>query len=337
MTYLVNTPTAARTGRRSSMRFALLAAATAFAASACFAQADPWPTRPIRIVTPAGPGTDVADWIPRTLGPYVTAQTKQPVVVDNKPGGNSVPAMDAIKSAPADGHTFLVGGVSMFSVNPAVYQTLPYDPVKDVVGIGMFTIFPFFVMVRKDSPYNTLPQLLDAAKASPGKVSCANAQVTAKVACSLFAQRSGTDILSVPFKSSPDVLAGIIGGVVDFAITDALSGTMALGGGLLKVLAVTSATRLPQFPAVPTVADTLPGFVFEGWLGLSARAGTPRPILEKMNAYLRQALAEPEFRNGIEEKGGTVRPMSVAEHNEWVAADRARWKEWIKQANIPTQ
>jgi len=125
--------------------------------------------------------------------------------------------------------------------------------------------------------------------------------------------------------------------VVDFAIADAGSAIMTTQGGLLRAIGVTSESRVPIYPDLPTFAETLPGFVYEGWAGLCAVAGTPRPIVEKMNLYLRQALAEPEFKKGIEARGGTIVLMTAAEQADWVSADRKRWKEWVKQADIQIQ
>jgi tripartite-type tricarboxylate transporter receptor subunit TctC len=201
----------------------------------------------------------------------------------------------------------------------------------------MFTIFPYFAVVRKDSPYTSLAQLIEAAKANPGKISCAYSTIASRVPCEILKARTGIDVISVAYKGSPSVLSGVAAGVVDFTIIDAMSATMAIQGGLLRPIAVTSAARMPKSPEIATVAETLPGFVYEGWAGLSAPAGTPRPILEKMNHYMRQAVVESELRKGIEDKGGTIRSMTLDEHQDWVVADRQRWKEWVKQANIQVE
>jgi tripartite-type tricarboxylate transporter receptor subunit TctC len=314
----------------------LLAVAGLAVSSACVAQADAWPSRPIRIITPTDPGT-ITDYLPRTFGQYLQAQTKQAVLVENRPGANAIIGSEAAKNSAPDGYTFFVGSVSTHSANPALFAKLPYDPAKDFVEVGMFTIFQYYAVVRKDSPFNSLPQLIAAAKASPGKLNCGYSTIASRVPCELLKERIGADIVPVSFKGASAVLTGVAGGVVDFTIIDAGSATMAIQGGLLRPIGVTSPARVPQYPGVPTFTESLPGFVYEGWAGLSAPAGTPKPIIEKMNQYLRQALAEPEFLKGIESRGGTVRMMTATEHADWVVADRKRWKEWVKQANIQVQ
>lgn len=336
MRSVFSTPRDARAQFGSVLRSALLAVAGVVISATCVAQAELWPSRPIRIITPAEPGA-ITDYLPRALGRYLQAQTKQSVIVENKPGGNTIISIEAAKNAAPDGYTFYVGSVSTHSINPALFGKLPYDPARDFAEVGMFTIFPYFAVVRKSSPYTSISQLIDAAKANPGKVSCAYSAIASRVSCELLKVRTETDILPVGYKGASGVLNDVASGVVDFTIIDAMSATTAIQGGLLRAIGVTSRARLLQFPGIPTVAETLPGFLYEGWAGLSAPAGTPMAILEKMNRYMSDALAEPEFRKGIEDKGGTIRTMTLAEHAEWVLADRKRWGEWVHQTNIQVQ
>jgi tripartite-type tricarboxylate transporter receptor subunit TctC len=189
-------------------------------------------------------------------------------------------------------------------------------------------------VVRKESPYTSPPKLIADAKANPGKLNCGVSAIASRVGCELLKKHAGIDFQIVVFKSGAAALNAVAGGVVDFVITDSGSAATAIQGGLLRAIGVTSAARVPLYPDVATFAETLPGFVYEGWAGLSAPAGTPKAIVEKMNTYLRQALDEPEFRKGIESRGGSILPMTASEQADWVAADRKRWKEWIKQVDL---
>jgi tripartite-type tricarboxylate transporter receptor subunit TctC len=301
------------------------------------AQAVPWPARNIRIITPTAPGSST-DYFARGFAQYLQAQTGQGVFVDNKPGGNTMIGTEAAKNASPDGYTFFVGSVSTHSLNPVIQTKLSYDPAKDFVEVGMFSVFPYYLVVAKSSPWGSAADLIEAAKSKPHKVSCGYSSAASRVPCELLKVKQGLDLLPVAYKSAPAVLNDLASGTIDFTIMDAMSTMTAIKGGLLRPVAVTSASRSPLLPDVKTLAETVPGVVFEGWAGLTAPAGTPKPVLERMNQYLRGALAEgSEFRRNIEQNGGTVRITSLAEQADWVAADRQRWREWVKLANIPAE
>jgi tripartite-type tricarboxylate transporter receptor subunit TctC len=293
-----------------------------------------WPSRSIRIITPTTPGSST-DYFARVLGQYVQAQTGQPVVVDNKPGGSTIIGAEAAKNAPPDGYTFFVGSVSSHSANPALYTKLPYEPTRDFVEVGMFSVFPFVAVVRKDSPYRTIADVVDAARKNPGKLSCGYSTAASRVPCELIKVKADINVVTVSYKAAPQVLNDLAGGVLDFTVLDAMSASTGIKGGLLRPIAVTSPERSPSLPNVPAVAETLPGYVYEGWAGLSAPAGTPRAIVERMNRYMREESAKPEFRKVVEEGGATVRATTPEEQAAFITADRARWKEWVQVAKIP--
>ncbi|MFT3816530.1 MAG: tripartite tricarboxylate transporter substrate-binding protein [Rubrivivax sp.] len=315
------------------LRIALAAAGLALPLLAG-AQAEAWPARPIRIIAPTSPGSST-DYLARALGQYVAGATKQAVVVENKPGGNAVIGVEAARTAPPDGYTWFIGSVSTHSANPALFAKLPYDPARDFVEVGMFSVFPYFAVVRKDSALQTVAQLLEAAKAKPGKLTCGYATAASRVPCELLKIRAHVDILTVPYKAAPAVLNDVAGGVIDFTMMDAMSASIAIKGGLLRPIGITAAARATAYPDVHTVAEALPGFVYEGWAGLSAPAGTPVAVLERMNQYLREALAQPAMRREIEASGAVVKATTLAEQASWTAGDRKQWREWVKLANIP--
>lgn len=298
------------------------------------AQEKDWPNRPIKVITPTSPGSST-DYFPRALGNYMQNKTGASIVVENRPGGSTIVGASAAKSTAPDGYSFFVGNVSSHSANPAVYTKLSYDPAQDFVEVGMFSIFPFLVLVRKDSEFQSIGDLVEYAKANPGKLTCGYSTVASRVPCELIKVRAGVDISAVPYKAAPSILQDLGGGFINFTVLDAMSSHVGIAGGLVRPIAITSLERSPKYPEVQTVAETLDGFEYEGWAGLSAPAGTPEPIIEKMSEYIREAIAEPEFRDTVERSGARIQAMTPAEQTAYVDKDRKRWKEWVKTANIP--
>jgi tripartite-type tricarboxylate transporter receptor subunit TctC len=298
------------------------------------AQQDNWPTRPIKIIAGVSPGSST-DLLARTFGRYLSERTGQPVIVDNKPGGNAIIGAEAAKNSAPDGYTFYMGSVSTQSANPAAYAKLPYDPQKDFVEVGMFMEFPYFVVVRKDSKYESIDDIVAAAKANAKPVSCGYSTIGSRLPCEMLKVRAGVDIVVAAYKSTPPVLQDVAAGVIDFTIIDSTSATIAMKGGLIKVIGVTTAKRLPMLSHVKTVAESFPGFVHEGWTGLTAPAGTPPRIVERMNAYMREALEKPALREAIEGSGALVRVHSVQQQAAYVRADQERWKKLLRDTKIP--
>lgn len=318
-------------------RAVLLALAALAVAPAPRAADDAWPSRPIRIIPPTNPGSGT-DLVARAFAEALHQKVNQPVVVENKPGGNTIVGAEAFKNVRADGYTFFIGQSASHSANPAVYKKLSYDPTKDFVEVGLFSVYPYVLLVRRDSPYRSLADLIQAAKARPGALSYGHTTPAAQIPAELLKLQAGVEFVGVPYKAAPQVFTDIAGKNVDFTIVNAVTGSLGVATGHLKALAVTSAKALPGFPGAKPFSDTLPGYRYEGWSSLSARAGTPKAILEKMNGYLREALTSPgALRDGIEREGAEVRPTTLAEAAEFVAADQKRWVEWVRIAKIPQQ
>lgn len=299
-------------------------------------QADNWPSKPIRLVVPSAPG-GAADFVGRTFGRYLEAQIKQTVIVDNKPGANAIIGAEAVKSAAPDGYTYLVAGNSTQSGNSAIFAKLPYDPAKDFEEVGMFGPFPTVALVKKGSPFLSVADLIAYAKANPGKLKYGYASASSQIPSELIKSRAGIDAVGAPYKNITQIITDLVGGVLDFSFLDALTAAPALQTGLLTPIAVTSPKAFPLLPMVATVADVLPGFEMQGWLGLAAPVGTPRPILEKMNSYIRSATLDPTVKAALEHKGMSVQSLSLSDHKAFVQADRQRWIEWVRIAKIPPQ
>ena len=295
-----------------------------------------WPTKPIKIIVPSAPG-GAADYLARAFGRYFQEQTKQPAVVENRPGGAAIIGAQAVATSVPDGYTFLLSGMSTQAANTVLYTNLSYDPQKDFDEIGMFGVFPMVGLARKDGPLRSVADLVSQAKANPGKLTFGHHAASALVPVELIKARTGVNMTAVPYKNVTQITLDIASGVIDFAFIDALSAAPALKGGLLAPIAVTTSKRFSALPDVPTVGETVPGFSMDGWLGLSAPAGTPRAVLERMNGLLREALSEPTIKAGMEGQGLMPNALTLEEQKAWVVADRNRWVEWVRIAKIQPQ
>lgn len=313
------------------------AAALFLCALSAQAQGDAWPSRPVKLVAPSAPG-GATDSVGRILGRYMEPILKQSVVVDAKPGAGAVLGAQFVKTSAPDGYTFLISGSSTHSANPFLFAKLPYDPQKDFRDVGMVGFIPAIGMVHKSSTIRSSADLIRFAKANPGKLSYGYATSSSQVPPAIIKSRAGIDLLGAPYKSLAQIITDLAGGTIDFAFLDIMSASPALQNPNIVAIATTSLQRLPSMPNVPTVAEALPGFEIQSWIGIAAPVDTPAAIVEKMNALLRQALADPGVRASLEKLGMTVQAMSIQELAEFTTADRKRWAEWVRIAKIePTQ
>lgn len=311
------------------------AAAVALTALSSTLQAQgAWPNKPIRFIIPAGVG-GAADFTGRTFGRFVEAQLKQPVVVENKPGAASIIGSEALKVSAPDGYTYMIGGSSTTAANPVLFTKLSYDPAKDFDEVGLFGYFPIIGMVKKDSPIRSVADIIRMARENPGKVTYAHQSALAQISPELIKAQAKVNLLAVSYKNVGQVGTDIAGGVVDFTFLDAISATPMLQSGLLRAIAVTSPQRVTSMPDVQTVAETLPGFEVQGWQGLHAPKGLAAPILARMNTLIQGLQGDAAGREALERQGMIVKPTpGPVEHTRFVIADRVRWAEWVRIANI---
>lgn len=276
----------------------LLAALLMLLPALGLAQADThWPSRPIRFVVPYPPG-GLADTFARVLAEALSERLKQSVVIDNKPGGSLIIGTDATAKAPPDGYTILLGSASSLAINATAFRKLPYDPVKDFAPVSLGFRTPLILMVAPSVPVNNVKELIAYCKAHPGQVSFASLGYgsTLHLAGELFKTLAGVDIVHVPYKGTtsavPDLMTGRVSMMFD-------------GGALLpqakegkvKMLGVTGATRPPNLPDVPTLAEVgVPGYSLDLWFGVVAPAGTPAPIVERLAREIKEVEQRPEFR-----------------------------------------
>lgn len=311
-------------------------AVLAFAASTA-AGAQGYPTAPITMVVPfaAGSGTDaVARIVAKRLG----ERLKQPVLVDNKAGASAQIGAQFVAKAKPDGYTLFMTTNTSHSANPALFGALKYDPVKDFTPITRVGELPFALLVSPSFPARSLKELIDYAKAHPGKLSYATPNSTSLVASETIKRIAGLHILGVPYKSSPQALTDLIGGQVQMYVGDLGSTAGMIKGGQVRVLGVTTREPLKSLPNVPPIATAVPGFDLTSWNGVFGPAGVPKPIVDKLNAEILQVLAEKDVQDQLAQLGFETWPSKTPdEFAKYVADQLAHWTSLIKQAGIPAQ
>jgi tripartite-type tricarboxylate transporter receptor subunit TctC len=300
------------------------------AASGAWAQA--YPAKPVKLLVgfPAGGGLDV---LARIIGQRVSEQWGQQIIVENKPGaGSNIAGEIAAKSAP-DGYTLLHTNIALMSINPALYGKMSFAPMKDLTPIVQLVNLPLAVMVRADSPFNSMKDLVDFARANPGKLnfgSGGNGGVP-HLALELLNSSYNLKITHVPYKGSSDAVKDLLGGPID-VMCDAISvGLSQVKAGKLKALAVTTESRHPALPDTPTTTEAgYPKFQVTGWQGWVAPAGTPRAILDRVNAETNKAMSDPTTRAKLFEQGYLPAGGSVDAFAKQLAADQVKWAELVK-------
>jgi tripartite-type tricarboxylate transporter receptor subunit TctC len=315
-----------------SVRFAAIALAVL--ASPVTTKAAGYPTHPVTLLTstPAGNGPDV---IARLVADGLSEVWKQPVVVDNRPGGRAIVATLAAKNAAPDGYTLYVALGSTFVVLPEIQPKLPFDIDHDIVPIGMVGAQPFVVVVDPRLGVNTLAELIALSKKRPDEILYGCFRGSAPhLAAELLQLRSGSKLKFVPYSGTVQVVADILGGTISVAVESLPALVGAITSGQLKALAVTSAHRLPEFPNLPTVAETLPGYEATGWFALMAPAGTPAFIRDQINADLRTVLDRPDIRKNFATLGTYSVARSPSEVAEYIQQQRTVWRPVIHKIGL---
>jgi tripartite-type tricarboxylate transporter receptor subunit TctC len=326
-------------GTMSFSRRGLLGAAAASSlVRPALAQRGTWPDRPIRLVVGFAPG-GVGDLTARLVAPKISEGLGQPIVIDNRPGaGGIVSAENVMRSAP-DGYTMLLLTTTN-STASALYRTLPYDVARDFVPVARISTFDHAFLTAANSPFRTLKDVFDAARAKPGSINLGSISVgnAQHLGAELLRSMSGVDMTIVPYRSTPDLINAIATGDVHMA-SEILGPTLSqVQGGRLRVLAMASAERFPLLPDVPTATERdLPGYVVGSWNGMAAPKGTPRAIVDRMNAEIRRAMALPEVRTKLLELGVVPAVTSPEEFGDFIRAEGDRWSRIVEAANIPKQ
>jgi len=300
------------------------------------ASAQGFPSKPIRIVVgfPPGGGNDI---IARIVGAKMQETWGQPVVIDNKPGANSIIATEFVAKSAPDGYTLLVNATGGMSVNPVLYPKLSYDTLKDFVPISMVGSFPLVLVVHPSLPANSVQELVAYARANPGKLNYAAGSTAFQVASEMFKQMAGVDIHHIPYKGSAASISAVMAGDVQMTIVDSPPLMPQIKSGRVRGLAVTSAKRAAAMPDFPAIAESFPGYDMSLWIGVFAPAGTPADIAAKLNAEVARIVRLPDVRDkldnmGVEPLGNTSEQMT-----EWIRGELTRFGAVIKAANIKAE
>jgi tripartite-type tricarboxylate transporter receptor subunit TctC len=318
-----------------------LTSATLLAGSAVPAQAQAlaapaYPLRPVTMVVPFPPGggTDVGA---RLVAQKLSVKWGQSVLVENKGGAAGMVGADAVAKAKPDGYTLLVGNVGTQSVNPALYKKMPYDPDTAFAPISMIAELPLVLLVTPSLPYYSVKELTAAAKSEPGKISYASSGSggAPHLAAEIFKTSAGVNMLHVPYKGGGPAVSDVLAGHVNMLFATVLESIGHIRSGKLRGLAVSSASRSPALPDMPTVAESgLPGFDTGSWIGMLAPAGTPAAIVEKISADVREVLAQPDTRQTLITQGATPLGMTPAAFKARIDADRQRYGRIIQESGI---
>jgi tripartite-type tricarboxylate transporter receptor subunit TctC len=324
-----------RQARTSTTRRLVLAALpAALFASQALAQAGGYPDKPITFVVPFA-AASATDQLARAIGQSVTEQSKQTVIVDNKGGASGMIAAQAVAKAPADGYTVLITTNTTHAANEHLYKKLPYDPVKDFVPVTGLGKGGQVLVVRSDAPYQSVAELVAAAKKEPGKLSFGSGSSSSRVAGEMFKQLSGTDILHVPYKSNPQAVTDLMGGQIDLMITDTATGLPQIKGGKLRPLGFSTSSRSPLLPDVPTIAEAgVTGYDMGYWFAAYVPAGTPAPVVERLRELLVAAARSPQAKSFFDTSGAEAWTTTAAELGSFQAAETTKWGKVIKAAGI---
>jgi tripartite-type tricarboxylate transporter receptor subunit TctC len=296
-----------------------------------------YPSKPLRLVTPFPPGGS-ADLIARLTAQKMAESLRQPVVIDNRAGAGGLVGTEYAAKQPPDGYT-LVLITGAYPVQAAMLKSMPFDPLSDIAMVSLLTSYPFVISVRQDSPFRSLGDLIAYAKANPGKLNYPSSGIGTvhHLSGELLNAMAGIDMTHVPFRGGASPLTEVLGGRVDLLLEAMTLSIGQIQSGKLRALAVTSRSRWKALPDVPTVAETVPGYEVNSFIGLGATGGTPRELVERLNAEVRKALASPDTRQRFVELGGEPGASSPEEMKSFIEREVGKWREVIALRKIEKQ
>ena len=298
------------------------------------ARAQPAGTRaPIRLIVPFAAGS-YTDTVSRIVSPGLAERLGRTIVVDNRPGANGIIAADLVAKATPDGSTLLAGGASVNVVNPGLYKSLPYDPEKDLVPVARIGLLPFMLLTHPGVPATTVAELIAYARKNPGKLAYATPNSTTLVGMETLKRNAGIDILSVPYKSSPQAVADLIAGQVQVLIADFATAMPQVRAGKARLLAVTMAKRSALLPEIPAIDEVVKGFDISAFTALFAPKGTPRAVTTQIFDALRAVLARPEMQERLASIGFEIAPMGPETFAPYIHTQIGVWGKLIRAAGV---
>jgi tripartite-type tricarboxylate transporter receptor subunit TctC len=312
----------------------LAAAAAALPAASRLARAQAYPSRPVTIIVPFGPGA-VSDTLARMIAQPLGVALKQTVVVETKPGANGTIAATQVARAAPDGYTLILGTNTPHSAAPSLVKNVSYDPVKDFAPLCRIGSFTQVLVLHPDVPAKSIRELIAYAKANPGKLSFASGNASGVLAGETLKSWAGIDMLHVPYRSAPPAINDVLGGRVSMMFTDLTTGLPHVKAGTLRALATTRLVRSTLFPDVPSLDEAgVTGFDMDSWAALFAPANTPREIVTQLNAEMRRIVDDPEMKARLGTLGFEAFSSTPEELGDFVKAQLVKWTKMIKDAGI---
>ncbi|MGD9767361.1 MAG: Bug family tripartite tricarboxylate transporter substrate binding protein [Pseudolabrys sp.] len=302
---------------------------------AASAQAQNWPSRPIRIVVAFGAG-GTADIVARLLADKLSPVLGQPVVVENRPGAGGNVGASAVAHSDPDGYSFLMSGSPTHSVGPHLFKNLNYDPMRDVPPVAMIAIAPNLLVVNASLPVKSLDDLVRLAREKPGQLTYSSAGIgtSGHLAAEMLKQAAGVDMRHVPYKSGPEAVTGVISGDVSFVFFTVPSVLPQVESGKLRALAITSMKRSAVAPNIPTVAELgYPGFEALAWFALFAPRGTPQTIIDKLDIEIGKILQQPDVRKKMVELGMEAHFLDARQLADYVSVESPKWGKLLQGMN----
>ena len=313
-------------------------AAAAIFCAAAIANAQDYPAKPIRFIVPLTPGSG-ADILGRIVAKYMSDAFRQPVLVENRPGAGGIIGTQAMLNADADGYTLMVQSAS-HAANPAIYKTLPYDPLKDIVDVALLGVTPYVMIAAKAGAYPTLKSLIEAARAKPGEIPFASAGVgtSTHMAAEYVAQVAGIKMLHIPYKGSPEAIQDTIAGRTSFYMAPLDVAIGHLKDGKITPFGVSTAQRSAIVPEIPTLAEQgLKNYSLALWFGMWARAGTPPAVVQKLNAQVTAIGQSKEARAQLDKLGIAPGSLKPEEFAKFVREQMGTFRTIAREANIQPQ
>ncbi|KAI3600668.1 BUG/TctC family periplasmic protein [Cupriavidus necator H850] len=296
-----------------------------------------WPTKPIRLVSPAAPG-QAADVMGRAVAQGLATALGQPIVVENRLGAGGMIGTDAVAKAAPDGYTLLIASSGPLVITPAVFRKVPYEPIKDFVYVTNLATTPQVLLVRADSPYKTLADFVSAAKARPGELAYGSTGTTSQLAMETLAMHGGIKLNHVPFKGNTEATTQLLGGTIA-AVYDTVPGSLTLvRSGKVRPLGVAAPRRTPFLPNIPTLAEAgFAGAEAVGWIGIATPAGTPTAIVDRLHAEITKVLEKPEVMEQFKRLGFAQAGAGRLEFTSFVSDEKKKWAEVARRTGVEVQ